>query len=96
MKRSKQTELPGMPKLPAVAKEARAWLAAKEALKHAQETLKDKTAAVLAAMKKEKIERYVLEDPENARTFTIRKVGDALVVKRATTGVKPRGRKNRG
>lgn len=88
-----QVELPGMPEQPEVAKQARLYLRAVESVKEAREAVEKAVSAVLSAMRKAELTCYILNDPENSRKFTIKQVGEKLMVKRATLGTKPRGRK---
>jgi len=90
-----QKELPGMPKFPEVAKEARLYLRAVETLKQAKEGLEKVTKAVCNAMHKAELTSYVYEDVENTRRFEIRKLAEKLIVRKTPISKKPRNRRTK-
>jgi len=90
-----QKELPGMPKFPAIATEARLYLRVLETIKEAKEGLEKATKAVCAAMHKAGLTVFVYEDVENTRKFEIRKLAEKLVVRKAPISKKPRNRRTK-
>lgn len=87
-----KTELPGMPKFPEIAKEARLYLRAVETVKDAKEHLETACKSICNAMHKASLTVYVYEDVENTRKFEIRKLAEKLVVRKTPIAKKPRNR----
>ena len=90
---AKQIELPGMPPKPRLDEEASAILDAKRDVQEAQKVMADKTENMIAAMRREGVARYVFHnDVDGEKVFTLDSK-EALKIKRASTGSKPKSRK---